>query len=190
MIIHRKQKTFNVVVINYRNSLAYVQRQIDRILRFCRHFARAYIDDIVIFFRLLKEHILYLKYIFKFMTKNNISVNSLKTFLNFSFVTLLKQHVNFLSLSTKKKTIKVVANLIFSKILNNFETYFDFIDWFCNYIENYVKKSKSFQNKKIRLLKKSSKSNNARKVYVCKTKVVKYIIKKITRFSKNTKTFR
>ena len=33
VITHRDQKSFNVVVMNYRNSSAYVQRQIDRILR-------------------------------------------------------------------------------------------------------------------------------------------------------------
>ena len=189
VITHREQKTFNVVVMNYRNSLVYVQRQIDRILRFCRHFARAYIDDIVIFFKFLKKHISHLKCIFKFMTRNNISVNFRKTFLKFSFVTLLKQHVNFLSLSTNKKKIKAVTTLTFSKTLSDFETYLDLIDWFRNYIESYVKKSESFQNRKIRLLKESSKSNNARKAYVCKTKFVKSITKKIHAFQEIQKHF-
>ena len=189
VITHREQKTFNVVVMNYRNSPVYVQRQIDRILRFCRHFARAYIDDIVIFFRFLEKQISHLKCIFKFMTRNNISVNSLKTFLNFSFVTLLKQHVNSLNLSTNKKKIKAVTTLTFSKTLSDFETYLDLIDWFRNYIEGYVKKSRSLQNRKTRLLKESSKSDNARKAYVCKTKFVKPIAEKLHAFQEIQKHF-
>ena len=107
VITHKEQKTFNVVVMSYRNSFVYVQKQIDRILRSCRHFARVYIDDIVIFFKSLEKHISHLKCIFKFMTKNNILINFFKTFLKFSFVTLLEQHVNFLNLSTNKKKSKL-----------------------------------------------------------------------------------
>ena len=189
VVIHREQKTFNVVVIRYRNSFVYVQRQIDRILRFCRHFARAYIDDIVILFKFMNEHISHLKYIFKFMLKNNISINFVKTFLDFSSVMLLKQHVNFLNLFTDKEKIKTVANFIFSKILSNLETYFNFIDWFRDYIENYVRKLKSFSKKKTYLLKSSSKSDNAKKVYASKTKFTKSITEKLNAFNEIQRHF-
>ena len=143
MIIHRNQKTFNVVVMNYRNSLVYVQKQIDRILRLCRAFARVYIDDVIIFSKFLNDHILHLKSIFELMFKNNIFINSVKAFIKYSSVNLLKQHVNSLSLSIDEKKIKTIAQLIFSKTLTNFETYLELIDWFRDYIEKYVKKTKS-----------------------------------------------
>ena len=82
-----------------------------------------------------------------------------------------------------------MITLTFSKTLSDFETYLDLIDWFRNYIESYVKKSESFQNRKIRLLKESSKSNNARKAYVCKTKFVKFITKKLHAFQEIQKYF-
>ena len=189
VVTHKEQKTFNVVVMRYRNSLVYVQKQIDRILRFCRHFARAYIDDIVIFFKFMNEHISHLKYIFKFMLENNISINFVKTFLNFSFVTLLEQHVNSLSLSIDKEKIKTVANFTFSKTLSDFETYLDFIDWFRDYIEGYVRKFESFQERKTYLLKDSSKSENARKVYASKTKFAKFITEELNAFNEIQRHF-
>ncbi len=51
VVSHRGQESFNVAVMGYKNSPAYVQRQIDRLLRAFRQFARAYVDDIVIFSR-------------------------------------------------------------------------------------------------------------------------------------------
>ena len=50
VIIHREQKTFNVTIMKYRNSFAYVQRQINKILRFYKHFIKTYIDNIMLFF--------------------------------------------------------------------------------------------------------------------------------------------
>ena len=48
IVNHRDQKIFNVAIMKYKNSSIYVQRQIDRILRFCRIFVRTYIDDVVV----------------------------------------------------------------------------------------------------------------------------------------------
>ncbi len=48
VVSHRGQESFNVAVMGYNNSPAYVQRQIDRLLRAYRAFAKAYVDDIVV----------------------------------------------------------------------------------------------------------------------------------------------
>jgi hypothetical protein len=57
VVSHRGQEQFNVAVIGFKNSVSYVQRQINRILRPVRHFARAYIDDVVVFSKTLEEHL-------------------------------------------------------------------------------------------------------------------------------------
>jgi len=46
-----------MAVMGYKNSLAYVQRQMDRLLRAHQAFARAYIDDIVVFSVIIEDHI-------------------------------------------------------------------------------------------------------------------------------------
>lgn len=69
---HRGQEVFNVAVMGYRNSPAYAQRQIDKILRDQRGFARAYMDDIVIFSKNLDDHIHHLHKVFSTLRKFNI----------------------------------------------------------------------------------------------------------------------
>lgn len=51
--------------MGYRNSPAYVQRMIDRILRPFRAFARAYVDDIVIYSNSLEELVDHLHQVFQ-----------------------------------------------------------------------------------------------------------------------------
>ena len=55
VINHRDQKNFNVAVMKYKNSSTYVQRQIDRLLRKQRKYARIDVNDIVIFFNIKKK---------------------------------------------------------------------------------------------------------------------------------------
>lgn len=47
IVTHCSQETFNIPVMGCKNSVAYVQRSINNILRLLRDFVRAYINDIV-----------------------------------------------------------------------------------------------------------------------------------------------
>ena len=49
----------------YKNLLAYTQQWIDRILRPHQRYVRAYVDDIVIFSKLLKEYLWHLQNVFQ-----------------------------------------------------------------------------------------------------------------------------
>ena len=75
--------------MRYKNSPAYIQRQINRLLREYREYARAYIDDIVIFSAILKNYIRYLRAVFRLFAKYNIAINPKKTFINYFSVKLL-----------------------------------------------------------------------------------------------------
>ena len=65
IIFHRKQKKFNVTIMNFKNSSAYVQKPTTFILKNSRKFVRIYIDDIVIFFKSLNDHVKHLNLTFK-----------------------------------------------------------------------------------------------------------------------------
>lgn len=80
MVTHRGQETFSVPVMGCMNSIAYVQRKIDDILRPLRAFVRAYIDDIVTGARSLPEHIANLRAIFDMCLRFNISIKTTKVF--------------------------------------------------------------------------------------------------------------
>ena len=171
VIIHREQKTFNVVVMRFRNSSSYVQRQIDRVLRSYRDYFRAYIDDIVIFFKTRQKYMTHLRKIFIVLIQNNIVVNSLKTFIEFSSVTLLDQRITSLELSIEVEKMKVIFDLSFSQTLNELNIYLEFTDWFRQYVFNYAAKSESLQKCKTTMLKFVSKVENTKKSYIFKTKL-------------------
>lgn len=80
--------------MGYKGSVAYVQRQIERILRKQRAFARAYVDDIIVFSKTLAEHIVYLTSVFKALTTAGISINLDKAFIGFPSIQFLGQHVD------------------------------------------------------------------------------------------------
>ena len=72
--------------MGYKNSVAYVQQQIDRLLWPNKKFARAYVDDIVIFSETLIEYVQHLKSIFLILRENNILVKPIKAFLAYPTV--------------------------------------------------------------------------------------------------------
>ena len=167
---HRGQKTFNVIVMSYKNSSVYVQKQIDRVLR-SFDFARTYVNDIVVFFNTLKDHLTHFRQIFQTLSVNNISINFKKAFLNYSSVNFLKQHVTFLNLSTDEKKLQAIVNLFFFKILSKLEIYLKLTEWFRQYIEIYATKFKSLQDKKTSLLKRALMSKKIKKSYVFKIRI-------------------
>ena len=74
---------------------------------------RVYIDDIIIYFRTLNEHINYLKRLFTLCRVKRISLSFAKLFLDYSFIVLLKQRVNSLKLLTSKEKIAAIISLSF-----------------------------------------------------------------------------
>ena len=59
---------------------------INKILRLYRHFCRAYINDIMIFFISLKKHLTHLRFIFSTFKKINIYLLSRKSFFDYIFI--------------------------------------------------------------------------------------------------------
>ena len=114
--------------MSYRNSFAYVQRQIDRVLRNYRDFAKAYINDIVIFSTSLQKHLTHLRKIFDVLAFNNISIKYSKTLLEFVLINFLNQHVISLKFFTDEQKLHAIANLIFSKNVSQLKTYLELIE--------------------------------------------------------------
>ena len=75
--------------MNYRNSQIYVQRQINRIFYKYKKFVKTYVDDVVVFFQLLKKHFRHFNQVFDFFVKMNIVFKSFKIYFEYSFVFLL-----------------------------------------------------------------------------------------------------
>jgi hypothetical protein len=86
-------------------------------LRLYHQFARAYIDDIIVFSRILQKYIQHLHILFKLFNEIYIYLNSDKIFLGFLFITLLEQKIDNLSIFIIKEKIKIVSLLKFHTIL-------------------------------------------------------------------------
>src|SRR5947207_9155253 len=89
------------------------------------HCVCAYIDDIVIFSNMLKDHINHLDQVFGCFTCLQISLNPVKSFVGFPNIHLLGQCVDFLELTTVEDKIRAITALFFSENLQTLKTYLD-----------------------------------------------------------------
>ena len=172
VVTHWKQEIFLISVMNCRNSVVYVQRQMNIFLRQFQAFVKIYIDDIVVKSKFLSEHLHHLHQLFNFFVKRNINLNLIKIFLNYFEVTLLKQRVNAFDLSIIENKFKALTSLIISKTFVKLKTYFELIDYIKHYIHFYVSISRSFQDFKTSLLKMKFRNDVKRKTYTSKTKLL------------------
>ena len=157
---HRGQETFKVPVMGFRNSPAYVQRMIDRILRPFRHFCRAYVDDIVIFSSSLEEHIKHLTLVFQALSEMNIHLAPAKAFLGYPTVSLLGQRVNALGLATAEEKLWAIRALEFPKTLAALDKYLGLTSYLKQYVPYYTAIAKPLQERKTFLYQKSRANNS------------------------------
>ena len=109
IISHKNQKQFNVIVMNFKNSFVYVQRQTNLFFKNMREFAKIFIDDIIIFSRIRKKHLKHLKTIFERLFFLWRHFQFYKKNFEFFFLILLNQIINALKfIIAKKKLIAIV----------------------------------------------------------------------------------
>lgn len=138
VVSHWDQKYFNVAVQEYCNLSSYVQRQMNNILKEFRFFCRVYIDDVIIFSRILKDHCAHLHAVFfKFQTLR-ISLKLIKTFIDYLSVTLLRQKINDLELVIDEDKIRALKKLQFSATLSTLKKYLNLTDWLRSFIFYYA----------------------------------------------------
>ena len=182
VITHREQESFNVVVMNYKNSSIYVQRQIDRLFRFYRAFAKTYVNDIVIHSNILQKHFAHLTKIFDMLRVNNIFIKFEKTFIDYFIVHLFDQKIDSLDLITIEKKLKVISRLFFSITFQLLETYLELTSWLRDYVSWYVEVFKSLQQLKIELLHDESVDDNVKKIYSRNIKIKNFTFEEIIFF--------
>lgn len=83
VVSHRGKEVFQVAMMGFVNSLAYVQCQIDTILRDLATWCRAYVDDIFAASETLPEHCDLLTEVFGRLQRMNIKLQPKKSFVGF-----------------------------------------------------------------------------------------------------------
>ena len=107
-------------------------------LRLLREFVRIFVNDIIVFSRILNEHESHLRQLFQLLRKKRASLASSKFFLEFLSIILLGQRVNSLGMSTFEEKIKAITALKFSYSLYNLEIFLGLTGWLRNSIPRYV----------------------------------------------------
>ena len=75
--------------MNYQEFSLYVQYMMNMIFKFHKFFVCCYINDIVIFSKILKNHLKHLNIIFNLFDKMRIIFKEVKIYLNYSLIILL-----------------------------------------------------------------------------------------------------
>ena len=165
VVSHRGQKIFNVSIMRYMNSIAYVQRQIDKILRSIKDFAQAYINDIVVGSKSLREHIAHLRRLFQLLVEYNIVIAPTKTFLNYSNINLLDRKVDSFDMTTAKNKLKTISEISYPSTLGDLKHYLGLTDYLRSFVYYYAQLANPLQNLKTRLLKQAPIKDNPRRAY-------------------------
>ncbi len=91
-------------------------------------FAKAYIDDVVVFSKTLEDHLEHLDKVFVLFQKMNITLKAVKTYLEYLTIVLLDQKVDSLDLFTAENKLKTIVKMSFFKTLKDLKTYLNAID--------------------------------------------------------------
>ena len=129
IVSHCDLKIISIALMNYQESFLYAQHMMNMILRFHKSFVHCYIDDIVIFSKILKNHLKHLNTVFNLFDELKIILKEVKIYLNYSSIILLNQQVNDFDMIFSKKWIAVLQNLLFSETLKDLKIYLNLTDW-------------------------------------------------------------
>ena len=143
MINHRGQKKSNVVFMNYKDSSSYIQRQIDVMFRSFKDFIKVYVDNIIIYSRILIEHVIYSNKIFDLFRDKRVSLAFIKFYLKYSSIILLNQKMNLLNMFISAKKIAVIIALRFSNNLKKIDHFLDLIKYLRLLILKYAQRVNS-----------------------------------------------
>ena len=153
IVIYCGQKTFQIPIMGYINSVAYVQCEIDNILRNMPAWARIYVDDIICGAKSLSDLLEKLRILFDIFFEYNIFIKPTKFFLNYPNVGLLGQQVSFLGLTTLEEKLRAIKHLTYPETLGALKYYLELTGYLRNYIHFYAQLAALLQAFKTSLLR-------------------------------------
>ncbi len=168
IISQKEQKQFHVCVMSFKNSSFYVQRQTNLMFKNLRDFVKTYMNDIIIFFKTLNNHLLHLQKMFQRLWHYNVALNLKKAFLKYSSIILLNQKMNVFDLIIAEKKLTIIINLTFSIILKKLKKYLNLIEYFRVYVSWYSQTLQFLQNRKTLFFKNDLMKEKSRKLFAKK----------------------
>lgn len=155
--------------MGHTNSVQYVQWRIDLLLKDCRSFARAYIDDVVVFSKILEEHKAHLHTVLSIFKRARICMNPTKSYIGFPSVRLLGQVVSAFGMTTAPEKTEAIAAWTFPKNLAKLESWLGATGWLRFYIPRYATIVKPLQDRKTLLARPGPVKGGPRKRFSART---------------------
>ena len=90
IVSHWELEILNVILMNYKESSSYSQQMMNWILHFYKNFIRFYINDLIIFSKILNNHKQHLNIIWSLFDEIRISLNEVKIYLDYSSIIFLE----------------------------------------------------------------------------------------------------
>ncbi|GAW26152.1 hypothetical protein SAMD00023353_2201730 [Rosellinia necatrix] len=146
------QYTFNCLVMGYKNSNAYVQRQMDIILEPIPA-ADCYCDDICVASPEFQAHYQDLRQLLTLLRLRNISIGPSKSFVGFPNAVVLGRLVDSFGLSTTKQRLEAIAKLAFPTSLKDLETFLGMAGYLRNNIPRYAQLVEPLERRKTNMLR-------------------------------------
>src|SRR5947207_15503384 len=88
IINHYNFKIINIIFMNYQKSFSYAQHMMNMIFKSHKFFVCCYINDIVIFSKILKNHLKHLNIVFNLFDELKIIFKKVKIHLDYSLIIL------------------------------------------------------------------------------------------------------
>jgi hypothetical protein len=120
---HRGAEILNVCAMGYKNSVAHAQRCGDLMLKDLRNFAKAYIDDFVVYSKLFEGHLQHLDRFFCRMSEMVVTMAPEKAFVGYPSAKLLGQRVDAFGISSTDERIEALRNIVFPRHARDMERY-------------------------------------------------------------------
>ena len=147
------QYTFNCAIMGYKNSNAYVQRQMDRLLQHS-HKAKSYCDDVVQADVTLQGHAESLRRLFTLLRQKNISMGPTKSFVGFPSALVLGRNVDSLSMTTTDERLNAIRKIQFPVNLKDLESWIGLAETLRDKIPRFAMIVEPLQKRKTELLRK------------------------------------
>src|SRR2546429_9525694 len=102
IISHHDLKTVSIVLISYQKFSSYTQHMINMILHSHKFFVCYYINDIIIFSKILEDYFQHLNTVFNLFNRLEIILKKIKTHLDYLLIILLDQQVDDFNMTSLK----------------------------------------------------------------------------------------
>jgi hypothetical protein len=136
---HRGLFQFLRMPFGFRNGPAVFQRIMQNVLApYLWIFTLVYIDDIVIFSRTFKDHLIHIHTVLKAVAKSGITLSPNKCFFGYQSLKLLGHKVSRLGISTHKEKVDAIIQLDEPKTVNELQIFLGMIVYFSAYIPFYA----------------------------------------------------